>query len=91
MKADVDLPALRAAIAAEPWTSLAIAFAAGACLALVEPRGRVARTITSIVGTTALAALREVAMRRVAAGARSWIDARGIAVTPAAAGSPGPS
>lgn len=76
MKADFELPAIRAAIAADPWTSAAIAFVAGACIALVEPRGRLARTITSTVGALALAALREAAVRRLATQARSWIDVR---------------
>lgn len=76
MKADFDLPAIRAAIAADPWTSAAIAFVAGACIALMEPRGRLARAITSTVGALALAALREAAVRRLTTEARSWIDVR---------------
>lgn len=75
MKPDVDLSAIRAAIAAEPWSSLGIAFLAGACLALLEPRSKVARTIATTAGTIALAALREAARERVST-ARSWIDAR---------------
>jgi hypothetical protein len=76
VKSDLDLSTVRAAIAADPWISAAIAFAAGACIALVEPRGRLARAITSAVGAMALAALREATMQRVASEARSWIDAR---------------
>jgi hypothetical protein len=73
---EADLSAVRAAISADPWTSVGIAFIAGACLALVEPRGRLARAIASTVGAVALAALREAAWRRIAPDARSWIDAR---------------
>ena len=65
MKADLDLSAIRAAIAADPWTSAAVAFAAGACIALVEPRGRLARAIASTVGAVVLATLREAAVRRL--------------------------
>ena len=72
----VDLSSARTAIVAEPLTAVALAFAAGACLALVEPRGRTRRVITSTLGAIALAALREAAGRGIAAEARSWIDAR---------------
>ncbi|HEY0993960.1 MAG TPA: hypothetical protein VGD80_43185 [Kofleriaceae bacterium] len=73
MRTDVDLSAIRAAISAEPWTAVGIALAAGASLALIEPRGRFARAIASAVGTVALAALREAAWRRIAPEARSWM------------------
>ena len=76
MSANLDLPAVRAAISADPWTSVAIAFATGACLALIQPRGRLARTIASTAGAIAMAALREAVGQRVAVEARSWIDAR---------------
>jgi len=76
VRTDADLSAVRAAISAEPWTVVGIAFAAGACLALVEPRGRLARAIASTVGALVFAGFREAAWRRVAAEARSWIDAR---------------
>lgn len=76
MKNAVDIAAVRAAITADPWSSVALAFAAGACLALIEPRGTVARAITSTLGALALAALRESATRRFAAEARAWVAAR---------------
>ena len=63
--AGADLPTIRAAISADPWSSVGIAFATGACLALVEPRGRLARAIASTVGAVALAALREAAWRHL--------------------------
>lgn len=55
---------------------MAIALVTGACLALVEPRGPLARTIASTAGAIALATLREAVRQRVAAEARSWLDAR---------------
>jgi hypothetical protein len=76
VRTNLDLPAVRAAISAEPWTSVAIAFVTGACLAVVQPRGRLARAIASTAGAIALAAVREAARERVAVEARSWIDAR---------------
>ena len=76
MRASIDPVAVRAAISSDPWTSVAYAFAAGACLAILEPRGRVARTIASTAGAIALAALREAVRQRIASQARSWIDDR---------------
>lgn len=76
MRGDVDLHAVRTAIAADPWPSLGLAFVAGACLALIEPRGRLARAVTSTLGTIAFAALRDVARQRITGEARSWIDSR---------------
>jgi len=73
---DADLPAVRAAISADPWTSVAMAFAVGAYVALIEPRGRLARAIASTVGAVTLAALREAGLRRLATEARSWMAAR---------------
>jgi hypothetical protein len=72
----VDISGVRGAIVADPWGSVALAFAAGACLALIEPRGPIARAITGTLGAMALTVLRESATRRFAAEARSWIDAR---------------
>lgn len=76
MRTNLDLSAVRAAISADPWTSVAIAFVTGACLAVVQPRGRLARTIASTAGAIALATLREAVRQRAAVEARSWIDAR---------------
>lgn len=76
MNAPKDISGLRTAIAADPWGSVALAFAAGACLALIEPRSRAARALASTVGAIALAALRESVTQRFAAEARSWVDER---------------
>jgi len=76
MNAEIDMPALRAAISGHPWRSLALAFVAGGWLASVKPRGPIARATASVLGALALAALREVSTRALAVHAKSWIDER---------------
>jgi hypothetical protein len=76
MTPQIDTPALRAAIAARPWSSLACAFAAGGLLAYATPRRPIARAAASMLGAIALAALRDSVTRGLATQARSWIDER---------------
>ena len=58
-----------------PWTSVALAFGAGAALALGEPRAS-RRAIAAIAGGVTLAVLRDIATRHVIGYARSWLDKR---------------
>jgi hypothetical protein len=76
MNMKIDAPALRAAISEHPWSSLALAFVIGGWFADVRPRGRMARTAASVLGTVALAVLRGAATRHLAVHAKSWIDQR---------------
>jgi hypothetical protein len=74
MTIKVDIPVLRQAISEHPWSSVALAIAAGGWLAGVEPRGRIARAAASVLGALAFAALRETAAHKAAEHAKSWID-----------------
>lgn len=65
MTETLTLPALKAAIIARPWTGVAIACAAGAGLALVDPRGRLMRAATSALGGFLVAIVREIARDQV--------------------------
>jgi hypothetical protein len=76
MNVKINAPTLRAAISEHPWSSLALAFVVGGWLADIEPRGRMSRAAASVLGTLALAALREAATRQVLVHAKSWIDQR---------------
>jgi hypothetical protein len=76
MNLQIDTPALRAEISAHPWSSFALAFAAGGLLAYAAPRRPIARAAVSMLGAIAFAALRESVTRSVATQARSWIDER---------------
>lgn len=76
MTVNLDNAALRNVVVLHPWSSVALALAAGGWLALVEPRGTGRRILTSLLGSVVLAALRERAARDLATQARSWIDAR---------------
>jgi hypothetical protein len=62
---------LGATVAADPWGSVGVAFAAGACLALVEPRSRLGRALASTLGAIVLAAVRQAVVTRIA---KSWTD-----------------
>jgi hypothetical protein len=62
----IDPAALRAEVTEHPWRSVALAFATGAYLALVETGPRSARTLSGLLTTTLLAASRDVVMRRLA-------------------------
>lgn len=73
MMTRMDLSAARTAISAEPWTSVGIAFVTGACFALLEPRGRLARAVANTAGAIALAVVREAISQRVSA---AWVAAR---------------
>lgn len=57
---------------ARPWQSVALAFAAGGCVALAGSR----RPGVRALGATASAAIVEIVREYVKARARSWIDAR---------------
>ena len=81
-----DVASIEAAIVAHPWRGIGLAFAAGVGLALLEPRGRVARAAGSAIGTLVLAAIRELARERVVTHAKTWAEA-----APSAVGDHGPS
>ena len=68
---------LKKAVIAHPWAAVALAFAAGAGIALGERSQRSLVRATSLaLGGALAAALREVAARGLAKQARSWLDAR---------------
>jgi len=70
----IDPAALREEVAAHPWRTVALAFAAGVYLALAESGGRSARTLAGTLASTAFAVAREAMIRRVRTQAHSWID-----------------
>jgi len=68
---------LKKAVIAHPWTAVALAFAAGAGIALGErSRRSLVRATSLVLGSAFAAALREGAMRGLAKHARSWLDER---------------
>ena len=61
-----------------PWPAVGVAFAAGALLAIMQPRPprtAVGRSLLAAIGGVALTLVREVAMQRALVAARGWLDA----------------
>lgn len=68
---------LRATIRRHPWPAVAIALCAGGGLALAErSRSALVRVAALAAGSALVAAARELAVRELAAHARSWSDQR---------------
>ena len=68
---------LNKAVVAHPWVAVAVAFAAGAGIALGErSRRSLVRATSLALGSALAAALREGATRGLAKHARSWLDER---------------
>ena len=68
---------LNKAVVAHPWVAVAVAFAAGAGIALGErSRRSLVRATSLALGSPLAAALRQAATRGLANQARSWLDER---------------
>ena len=69
---------LSAAIAAHPWRSVAIGFAAGAALGIARgSRSSISRSLGSAFGELILTLVRAYAVEGVARQAKSWLDETG--------------
>jgi hypothetical protein len=68
---------LRATITAHPWQAMAVALAAGAWLALEQPRAprnALSRSLFATVGGITVGVARDLATRRFLGYVRGWLD-----------------